>query len=152
MLNLDVKLFAKILAQRLQKGILNLIGWEKTGFMPGRQALDSIRCVLHLSHSFHRETVPGFLLSLNIHKAFDSLAWPYLRILLSHWGFGPNFLQWVWARYIRPKVFVQYEGFCSDLFPVSWGTRQGCPLLLSCSPWLLNRWPRQLERMMTYTA
>lgn len=42
LLNLDVKLLAKIIANRLRPLLHTLIGPEQAGFMPGREAKDNV--------------------------------------------------------------------------------------------------------------
>lgn len=57
-----------------------------------------------------------------------TVSWPYLFYILQRWGFGPHFLGWINALYNHPQTYVHYSGFRSEPFPISRGTRQGCPL------------------------
>uniref|UniRef100_A0A8C0FWL7 Reverse transcriptase domain-containing protein n=1 Tax=Chelonoidis abingdonii TaxID=106734 RepID=A0A8C0FWL7_CHEAB len=61
-------------------------------------------------------------------KAFDRVEWNFLFQVLSHMGFGPNFLKWIAALYTSPKAAVQVNEVKSPLFELHRGTRQGCPL------------------------
>lgn len=70
----------------------------------------------------------AFLLSIDLHKAFDSVAWPYIFEILGRWGFGPNFLRIIHSLYSLPSAQVLLLGRYSDTFPIGRGTRQGCPL------------------------
>lgn len=70
----------------------------------------------------------GYLLSIYLQKAFDTIAWPYLFTILKKWGFGPDFITTLEALYSYPKAQVRLQGHHSDQFPIRKGTRQGCPL------------------------
>lgn len=128
LLNVDIKILAKILALRLNPIIGSLIHKDQVGFIPKRQASDNIRRVILLQHLARSRKIPMHLLSLDIRKAFDTVSWSYLLYILQRWGFGPHFLDWINALYNHPQAYVQYSGFRSNPFPISRGTRQGCPL------------------------
>uniref|UniRef100_A0A803KAU1 Reverse transcriptase domain-containing protein n=1 Tax=Xenopus tropicalis TaxID=8364 RepID=A0A803KAU1_XENTR len=67
-------------------------------------------------------------LKLDIKKAFDSVAWPYLYFTLHEWGFGPKFITWIKALYHNPIGRITIGPQASNTFPIERGTRQGCPL------------------------
>lgn len=81
-LNIDVKILAKILSIRLNPIIGTLIHRDQTGFIPSRQTGDNIRQATFLAHSARTRRIPTCFLSLDIRKAFDSLSWPYLNSIL----------------------------------------------------------------------
>lgn len=68
------------------------------------------------------------LLSLDIHKAFDSLSWDYLLDVLPRYGFGKHFLAILRILYDMPKASLMLRGYSSQPFNICRGTRQGCPL------------------------
>lgn len=53
-------------------------------------------------------------LSLGVNKAFDTLSWPYLTIVLRHYGFGASFFRWILALYDSPQAKIKYYGFESS--------------------------------------
>lgn len=73
LLNLVIKLLAKILATHLNTIIGQLMHRYQTGFIPIRQAGDSVRRPLLLSHPAKSRRIPTYFLSLDIRKAFDSV-------------------------------------------------------------------------------
>lgn len=117
LLNVDIKILAKILALRLNPIIGGLIHKDQVGFIPRRQASDNIQHVILLQHLARSRKIPMHLLS-----------WSYLHFILQRWGFGPHFLQWINALYTQPQAYVKYSGFRSESFPIQRGTKQGCPL------------------------
>lgn len=68
----------------------------------------------------------GFLLSLDLQKAFDSVYWSCLTPILHRWGFGQTFMNVIGALYSNPVAKISLQGFYSDSYIK--GTRQGCPL------------------------
>lgn len=128
LLNLDIKLLAKILATRLNHTIGSLIHKDQMGFIPIRQAGDNIRRTILLTFLAHNLKIPLYLLSLDIRKAFDTVSCPYLRFILRWWGFGSQFLSWTSALYANPTAFVRYIGQKLESFTIKRGAQQGCPL------------------------
>ena len=39
--------------------------------------------------------IPGYLVTIDIEKAFDSLNHDFLLIVLKKFGFGENFIHWI---------------------------------------------------------
>lgn len=72
--------------------------------------------------------IPGFLLSLDLQRAFDCLSMSYLKYDLTRWGMDGPFLAWIRALYSGPEAQVRYLGRTSTGFSVERGTHQGCPL------------------------
>ena len=68
------------------------------------------------------------VLSLDAHKALDSVEWPYLLEVLAKFGFGNTFIRWVQLLYSKPTARLRVNAAISDPFPIKRGTRQGCPL------------------------
>uniref|UniRef100_A0A8C5LYI8 Reverse transcriptase domain-containing protein n=1 Tax=Leptobrachium leishanense TaxID=445787 RepID=A0A8C5LYI8_9ANUR len=141
LLNADVKLFAKVLATRLQPHIPNLIHCDQVGFVPGREAKDNTIRALQLIHEGQLSGRDFLLLSTDSEKAFDRVNWDFLFASLAHIGLGPQMQSWVKALYTDPSARICVNGVYSESFPIQNGTRQGCPLspllfVLSLEPFL----------------
>uniref|UniRef100_A0A8C5MA27 Reverse transcriptase domain-containing protein n=1 Tax=Leptobrachium leishanense TaxID=445787 RepID=A0A8C5MA27_9ANUR len=141
LLNTDIKLFAKVLATRLQPHIPNLIHCDQVGFVPGREAKDNTIRALQLIHRCRSSGEDFLLLSTDSEKAFDRVNWDFLFASLAHIGLGPNMQSWVWALYADPSARLCVNGVYSESFKIHNGTRQGCPLspllfILSLEPFL----------------
>lgn len=65
---------------------------------------------------------------VTLDTAFDSVEWEYLWSCLEGYGFGPKFIKWVQLLYQSPTARVVANGWTSEWFNLSRGTRQGCPL------------------------
>uniref|UniRef100_A0A6I8Q4E7 Reverse transcriptase domain-containing protein n=1 Tax=Xenopus tropicalis TaxID=8364 RepID=A0A6I8Q4E7_XENTR len=127
-MNIDLKLMSKILAERLNSFLPILIDRDQVGFVPKRQAADNIRRALTFIHMIQEKSIPGSLLSIDLSKAFDSVSWPYLHYIMEKWGFKPKFRHTIKALYNHPTAYVKWGPYHSNSFSLSGGTRQGCPL------------------------
>ena len=140
LLNTDLKILTKILANRLRNVADDLIAPQQTYALRGR----SIQSNLHLL----REVIEGVLaddeaaiISLDQSKAFDRVDHRFLFKVLEKSGFQRDYLRWVRLLYQTPKTVIQINGKQSSPFPVTRSVRQGCPLspllyILSLEPLL----------------
>lgn len=120
----------KILAMRQSTFIATYIHKDQVGFIQGRQGPDQIRRAIDIISNGMGGQQEGFLLSTDLQKAFDSIAWPYLFEILERWGFGPKFLGIIHSLYSIPSAQIRLMGHYSDTVNIQKGTRQGCPLSL----------------------
>lgn len=127
LLNTDIKILAKILANRLKPILLTVIHPDQTGFIMGREARDNSNRALQLIHWVESQgtTSPCLLLSTDAEKVFDRVDWTYMKTVLTRLDLGPNMMAWISSLYSFPTARVKVNGLLSDTFPISNGTRQG---------------------------
>lgn len=128
LLNVDVKILAKVLACRLERLLPKIISDDQTGFIKNRHSFSNIRRLAAIVYSPSASPCPEVVLSLDAEKAFDRVEWSYLFNVLKRFGFGNIFVQWVKLLYHSPLASIQTNYSRSDYFPLTRGTRQGCPL------------------------
>ena len=100
--------------------------------MKGRYIGENIRLISDVMEYTKVQNIPGILLSLDFHKAFDSIEWPFIMKTLDYFNFGTGVKKWVSTLYTNIESAVLNNGFATNWFKPSKGVRQGCPL----SPYL----------------
>lgn len=128
LLNSDLKIYAKILANRIVNITPLLIKPDQVGFVKGRQAPDSTRRMLNIINLIHNDKTPSLLLALDAEKAFDRMHWEYISQTLTKFGFQGFIHSAIMALYTHPTANIFSTGMLSRNFSLTNGTRQGCPL------------------------
>ena len=72
--NVIYKLLTEVIARRLKPILPTIISSEQSGYVEGRQILDSVILAHEVIHSLQKTRMPGMLLKLDLSKAFDSLS------------------------------------------------------------------------------
>lgn len=106
LLNIDVKLYAKILANRLHPFLSTLVSLDQVGFIPGCEARNITGKALNIHHWLTSQNRRGFFLSLDAEKAFDRAAWDYLEATLRATGLLPQMCGSIMALYSIPQAKV----------------------------------------------
>ena len=128
LLKVDVKIVSKVLAIRLKKVISNLVSSDQTAYVPGRYIRESERLTSDLLEYTNIHNLPGYMVTIDIEKAFDSVDYTFLLCALRKFGFGSNFIKWVKIILNRQESCIMNNGHSTGYFALSSGTRQGDPI------------------------
>lgn len=131
LINNNLKILKKILADRIYAFIGLYDHKHQVGFIPGRQGPDQIRRAIKIICLLNSQwdggpPQTGFLLSLDLQKAF--YAWLFLMHILKSWVFGNILMNVIGALYSNPEAKTHLQGYYSESLPIFKGTRQGWPL------------------------
>lgn len=77
LLGCDLKVFIKILANRLNKCIAGIIHHDQTGIIPGRFSFFNVRRLMNIMYSRYDKDSKISILALYAQKAFDQVEWKY---------------------------------------------------------------------------
>lgn len=163
LINTNFKIISKILASCLNSVITTLINPDQTGFITGQSTHINIHRLFTILQSPNVLDILRVVVTVDTHKALNSVEWPYLLDILDKFGFGPNFLNWIRILYDQPLARIHINGNIYRPFTIHRGTRQGCPLspllfalaikplvqLLRSSPDVQGMWIGSLEELVS---
>jgi hypothetical protein len=81
------KLISKLLANRLAPRLPELVHPSKSMFIKKSFIHDNFKYVQSITKLLHARKQPALLLNVDIARAFDSVAWPFLLEVLQQMGF-----------------------------------------------------------------
>jgi len=140
LLNTDVKLVMWIHSGRLQLPLDYLIDIGQSAFLRARDISDNVRYHLHLAARLQELGTPGWLLLIDMSKAYDSVARGWLRSSMVAMGFRESgAARWCRLLLDGSACRVRINGAFSEAFPVSGGLFQGSSL--SCQEWVIALQP-----------
>jgi len=133
--NFQFKIVTKIVADRLAIITSRIISIEQRGFIRDRNIIDCVILALEAISSLDKKQYGGNIaLKVDISKAFDTLDWNFLVMVLSNFGFSNVFINRILVilKYVRLSILV--NGKAIGFFSCICGVRQGDPLspLLFC--------------------
>ena len=87
LLNVDSKIISKTLSVKLKEALPDLISSQQTAYVKHRNG-KSISDIIEITKI---RKIGGFLLTIDIEKAFNSLDYNFQISILEKYGFGQNF-------------------------------------------------------------
>ena len=82
------KVIAKVLSKRIKSVLPSLIGESQSAFVEGRQILDGALIANEAVHWLKKKKKEGVLIKLDFQKAYDTIDWHTLDLVLKEMGFG----------------------------------------------------------------
>ena len=128
LLNLDYKLIAKCIANRIKTVLPFIIHNDQTGFMSGRYIGENLIRAIALINYSQKHNLNTYLATIDFQKAFDFLENAHIFRCLRYFGFGQDILTWIKILYHDVSSCVINNGFFTEFFKIERGVRQGCPL------------------------
>jgi hypothetical protein len=97
-------------------------------FIKDRYIQDNFKLVQASAKLLHVRRKPSLMINLDIARAFDSVAWPFILDVLAYLGFGRAWRDWLSALLSTSSTRVLMNGTPGDRICHACGLRQGDPL------------------------
>ena len=127
LINVDVKILCKALANRLKLILPSIIHSSQTAVF-GRRIDTTIHTIRDLIDLANKEDDTAAFIFLDQEKAFDRVNHDFLFKTMHSFGFGNNFIECIKVIYSNASSVLNINGFFSEKISLKRGVRQGCPL------------------------
>lgn len=118
----------KLLEDRIKKVIGSLISSSQSTFIQSRQMLDGVLVINEVMKFSKREKNECLMFKVYFEKAYDCIAWEYLRDVMQRMGFGRRWMRWMEACVFSSSMPIFVNGSPTKYFQAERGLRQGNPL------------------------
>ncbi|XP_050944096.1 uncharacterized protein LOC127150413 [Cucumis melo] len=91
------KIIAKVIAERLKETLPLTVVKNQMAFVKGRQIIDAILVANEAINYWRVKKIKGFVIKLDIEKAFDKLNWRFIDFVLMKKGYPIKWRRWIKA-------------------------------------------------------
>ena len=122
LLNTELKILARVLANPLQLFISDVISPEQIYAVKGRSIQDNLHLAREIIEGLKDDTKAA-LINLNHSKAFDRVDHRFSASVLETAGFKTEFRRWISMMYYNLQAVVQVNRRCSRAFAIERSVR-----------------------------
>nr|GEV80291.1 sugar transport protein 13 [Tanacetum cinerariifolium] len=150
--NVLFKCISKILANRIKHCLKTLVNLNQLAFIPRRSISDNILLTQELMHNYHLDSgAPRCAFKVNIQKAYDTVDWNFLRMILKGFGFHDRMILWIMECVSTTSYSICINGYLYGYFQGKRGLRQGDPLSSYLFTLVMEILTRMLKRRAKIT-
>jgi hypothetical protein len=116
--NFQFKIVTKILADRMAVITSRIISMEQRGFIRDRNISDCVILASKAINSIDKRQYGGNIaLKVDISKAFDTLDWNFLIMVLNNFGFSSTLINWILAILQSARLSILVNGKAVGVTP-----------------------------------
>ena len=134
--NCDLKIFTKLLSNRVAKVLPKIILKSQVAYIPGRVVHDNLRMFEFFNSYCTENDIDAVLISLDAAKAFDSVDHNYMFETLKRYGFSIEFIDTVRMLYNDIRADILVNGYRTTMIRIRRCVKQGdalsCALFIIC--------------------
>jgi len=109
--NVVYKCISKLLCSRLKSILPDIISHSQSAFIQQRELSYNIMICQDVMRGYHRKHLsPRRMMKVDLHKAFDSIHWDFLRELLTALKFPKIFFTWVLSCMTNMQFIINLNG------------------------------------------
>ena len=124
LLNVDLKILSKALADRIKKYLPFLISSNQTAYVEGRFISEGGRIFSDILQVTDFLNLRGIVVTADIQKTFDSVNPLFSITALANFGFGETFIKWIQILFRNQESCVIIGGTTTKYFKLEKSTRQ----------------------------
>ena len=128
LLNVDLNIFSKVVACRLKTCLDTIISSEQCAYVEGRFISKNGRLIYDILEACELFRVEGYLVIVEIQKAFDSINHCFLQSVLKRYDFSENFIHIIKTLLKNQESRVVNGGKTTKYFPLKRKARQSDPV------------------------
>ena len=128
LLNIDIKLISKVLAERLRKVLPSLISNNQTAHVKGRLIREGGSLISDILEIYDHLKIKECLMTLDPEKAFYSVNHLFLITALKNYGFKEDFIKRIQILIQNLESCAINGGSTTNYFKLERGTRQDDPI------------------------
>ena len=117
MSNFVFKVITRIIVDRLGIIYSKILSENQYGFMKGRNGKDAIVGAAECFTDFHNCSYEGGMaIRIDIRKAFDTIRWDFVQVVLFCFGFSAKFISWISMIFESARISIVINGMSCRYF------------------------------------
>ena len=95
LLNVDYKGFTKVLNNKLNRVVKEVIGESQTSFMEGRNILEGVVILHEVIHELRTKKKRGLIMKIDFEKTYDKVRSDFLEEVMRRKAFPKKWIYWL---------------------------------------------------------